>query len=53
MRQRSSNSWLNQAQKWFRTYVIQEVPAHVSVCEFDCNEIHCNRQKWLNCSKLH
>jgi hypothetical protein len=36
---------------WLRG-LVQEVPDHLAVCEFDCEVLDCRIQDWRACSKL-
>ncbi len=36
---------------WFNG-LVQEVPDHLAVCEFDCEVLDCRIRDWRECSKL-
>jgi len=36
---------------WFGG-LVQEVPDHLAVCEFDCEVLDCRIRDWRECSKL-
>jgi len=37
--------------RWLADHLVQNVPEEVSVCEYDCQESHCNIAKWAICEK--
>ncbi len=44
------NNSLNNLWQWFRNQV-QTVPSEMSACEFECQELECNDEKWEKCDK--
>ncbi|ACB50912.1 hypothetical protein cce_1562 [Crocosphaera subtropica ATCC 51142] len=37
--------------QWFHNHLVQEIPSHLSICEFDCKETYCDYHIWQNCEK--
>jgi hypothetical protein len=31
--------------------IVQDVPAEIALCEFDCNKVQCTHEQWLACPR--
>jgi hypothetical protein len=40
-----------QVMRWLKQQVVQDVPAELAVCEFDCRKVQCTRDEWATCER--
>lgn len=36
---------------WLRRQVVEDVPAEIALCEFDCPKSQCNDGEWQTCER--
>lgn len=42
---------VHRAWRWLANELIQDVPEHIALCEFDCRKPQCTYSEWLNCER--
>lgn len=44
-----SRTALDKLWQWAKNHIVQEVPAGLAVCEFQCRREHCTVSHWRGC----
>jgi hypothetical protein len=42
---------LTRLRQWIREQAIQDVPADIALCEFDCRKGQCSLNEWQTCQR--